>query len=381
MKIAKRALSTSLVILVIVCGLALTASAQTLEDFGYNRMKVNGKEARGPRSLLVILAQFEGYPALAHGPEYYEKMIFTGLTAPNGQSVSLNGYYQVISQGRFYWHPANLYQTVLGPINLTLPPHGSEHSIEGHYARTRAVKDAARELFDFAQFDENADGQVTTDELSVLVIHNVASSPGWNYGDPDCSELFTSPDLCMRIAEVYDRANLMLMAHELLHSLGVIDLYRTGHENEGYTPMGGNPLPAEHLGAFHLDPFHKMQLGWIEPRIHSILEPGNATLTAQQMIIHDAPIILYNPNVGTNEYYILEYRTSTSPNGDGYDQNIPSNGMALWHVQTNDNKEPIATADFPYGAVCIEGPPNLSRGQGPLWGSGEAVPPGNNSFL
>jgi hypothetical protein len=34
------------------------------------------------------------------------------------------------------------------------------------------------------------------------------------------------------------------------------------------------------------------------------------------------PIILYDPAIGTSEFFILEYRTASSPNGPGYDANV-----------------------------------------------------------
>src|SRR5688572_25213489 len=83
---AKRAVCASLMILALVCGLTLTASAQTLADFGHGRLKVNEKSATEPRSLLVIrVSEPAGTPFDAsHSESHYESMVFTGITTPNG---------------------------------------------------------------------------------------------------------------------------------------------------------------------------------------------------------------------------------------------------------------------------------------------------------
>ena len=59
-----------------VTGSGIQADAQTLEDFGYNHMQYNGKAAQGSRPLLVILAEFDGYPAMAHDRDYYDNLVF-----------------------------------------------------------------------------------------------------------------------------------------------------------------------------------------------------------------------------------------------------------------------------------------------------------------
>ena len=47
------------------------APAATLQEFGYQNMKVNGQVPVGHRPLLVILANFAGRPALTHDANYY----------------------------------------------------------------------------------------------------------------------------------------------------------------------------------------------------------------------------------------------------------------------------------------------------------------------
>ena len=83
----------ALLLLVTIFNLRQTVAAQTLEDFGYGRLKVNGKEALGARPLLVILTEHAESPALAHDRDYYDNLIFNYFAKEdNGNLINnLNG--------------------------------------------------------------------------------------------------------------------------------------------------------------------------------------------------------------------------------------------------------------------------------------------------
>ena len=91
-----------------------------------------------------------------------------------------------------------------------------------------------------------------------------------------------------------------------------------------------------------------MQFGWTQPRIHSLNSSGTTSLQAAQ--VDDGylgPIILYDPNRGTDEFFMLEYRTRTVTGyGPGYDQHVAGNGMVIWHVLHDANKHPRIMAEI-----------------------------------
>src|SRR5688572_4740487 len=73
-------------------------SAQTPEDFGYNRIA-----ATGFRPLLVILTEFQGSPALRNNaPGYFDNLVFSNI--PTAGSPSLKAYFVENSNERFYWY-------------------------------------------------------------------------------------------------------------------------------------------------------------------------------------------------------------------------------------------------------------------------------------
>src|SRR5207248_854389 len=60
----------------------------------------------------------------------------------------------------------------------------------------------------------------------------------------------------------------------------------------------------------HLDPWHKMQLGWLRPRIFTLAAGGVATIAGSQILSPDTPLILYDPAKGTSEYFMVEFRSN-----------------------------------------------------------------------
>lgn len=75
--------------------------------------------------------------------------------------------------------------------------------------------------------------------------------------------------------------------------------------------------------AGHLDAFHKLRLGWLTPHVLGTSGwydvPGVET-TGEVLLLHD-------PARGPGEYFIIENRRQSS-----YDQSLPSEGLAVWHI-------------------------------------------------
>lgn len=372
----------ALLLFVTIFNLRQTVTAQTLEDFGYSRLKVNGKEALGARPLLVILTEHAESPALAHNRDYYDNLIFNYFAKDdNGNLINnLNGYFLVNSNGRFYWTRAGA--GTIGPFKFTGADVGETPGTKRQPRLALAINEAAKNGFDFSVYDDNGDGKVTNDELCVLVIENLSTDSAANRGsEPGCVRPEGSTvDVCLAFASVGHQAGLMSMAHELAHSLGTIDLYG-GDQNQNfeYTLMGATIYNRpDVMDTYHLDPWHKIQFGWVEPKIYNIDSPGSTTLGAAELIQGDEPVILYSPARGPNEYYLLEYRTTNRPAGARYDANVPGSGLVIWHVKTDDNKVPVTlpsqtvAGNLDY-AVFVNGAPNFQRGGGAPWPSSGGI--------
>jgi len=72
---------------------------------------------------------------------------------------------------------------------------------------------------------------------------------------------------------------------------------------------------------------------------------GLLTLPAAQLMRTNASVILYDPTNGQRnftEFFILEYRSRTNTSaGRGYDWEVGGNGLVIWHVRQDSNKNPI----------------------------------------
>lgn len=116
----------------------------------------------------------------------------------------------------------------------------------------------------------------------------------------------------------------------------------------------------------HLDPWQKMQLGWCEPRILSIHSGGLETIPAVQMGRPDAPVLLYDPSRGSNEFFLLEYRTADSPNGSGYDSDVAGNGLVVWHIRQDGNHHLLLLPNNTQNDWS-EAPPNFQHPSHGVW--------------
>lgn len=384
--LALRFLRIGLLLLGIVSLLPGRVGAATLADFGYQNMKVSGAAALGARPLLVILLDLAGTGTFAHPNSYYQNIVFNPLNNTASGLRSVNGFMLVNSHGRFSLTPAG--GGLLGPVNL--PANLTAEALTNDVKKAGyALNAAALAGFDFAPFDSNQDGKVTSDELMVLIFDNVnqidSGAARWANTDGISGAAFTpfgsSVAISMRVGLMTQRVSFATLCHELSHVLGTEDLYGLWNvtcHNYGYTLMSCtiNSSSADSLDIFELDAWHKLQLGWVEPRIRLLTAGGGDSVAAAQTIdATNAPIILYDPAHGTSEFFLLEYRTSSSPSGTGYDDNLPSNGLGIWHVAQDANMKLMQITNVGQ-TVWLEGQPNLQRAEDnkELWTGGATTP-------
>src|SRR5579871_6501367 len=154
---------------------AALSFGQSLSDFGYQRLTVNGTPALGQRPLAVILVEYDGAvpaanlaqaPPLAHDAAYYDSLVFNYL------KTSVNGYYLENSHGRFLWTRAG--KGTYGPYHLDGSQYDSETATDKTLKRLHdALVLAGADGLDYSQYDANGDGTLSADEMGILVIDNV----------------------------------------------------------------------------------------------------------------------------------------------------------------------------------------------------------------
>ncbi|MBI1763876.1 MAG: hypothetical protein HYR56_20825 [Acidobacteria bacterium] len=345
--------------------------AQSLEDFGYRKMG----NVKGLRPLLLIIAHYDGGAPFASDKDksYYSSLVFS----LQSRDRSVSNYFLAISNGRFSWRVGGVVE-----VNLSVADAFVQGGEGTDIARSnRAILKAMQDGFNFAQFDANGDRFVDSSELGVLIIQN-ARRP--NDGVPDTA--YNRPTGCLRAgnssvsfcgqaANIEQSASLMSITHELNHQLGALDLYGGGGLNNDLTLMGATVYTNyDDKRSYYLDPWHRLQLGWVEPRIRDLRAPGTEFLHAQQSFRPDAPVILYDSARGVGEFFIVEYRSRRAPGNTNFDSEVASEGVAIWHIQQDGNKVPTILENPHEWAVFHAGAPDLTRGGNLLWKSGELTP-------
>ena len=143
------------------------------------------------------------------------------------------------------------------------------------------------------------------------------------------------------------------LAHELTHSLGIYwEAYGWNSKNSPYTTMGGTILdPRDDRSIWDLDPYAKMFFGWLEPEILTVDQAGCFDLQAAEYQETSSPspraYIVYDPDRGTDEFFILEHRLPAELTYDGDPwftgtRAMPDQGLALWIVK----KDPVTNEIF-----------------------------------
>jgi len=362
--------------------LAPTTQAVTLQDFGYQNQKVNGVLAAGSRPLLVILVNFTGYPQITNPPSFFADLIFNASRFP-----SFNGYFQAVSNGRFSYANAG----VIGPLSLSAAETEINWAGDTLYCSNIIYKAMISSPTSFGAYDANHDGHVTRDELAILIISQDNLWGGRYVGSVkpagftfDCGgpngglvSVLSSPT---QLTQNGSAIPFGVMVEETEEMLGIIDIYGYGCGGTCCLSAGLSPQSCNFslTNIYYLDPFNRLQMGWCEPRIRSLTAGGVETIPAAQTGAPDAQIILYDPAHGTSEFFILEYRTQTSPVGSGYDANVANNGLAVWHIEldANHNAVFVPTLDGRNveAVVWNEGPPSFQRGTSTLWASNAVSP-------
>ena len=313
----------------------------TPADFGYQRMTINGQPALGHRPLLVILANFAGGNPFAHSLDYYNNLVFNWL-----RNQSLNGYFLANSNGRFMWTRAG--RGIIGPVQFEASQRCDNVKDDSRYVNQILGRVAELRLFDFKQFDSNSDHLLTPDELGLLVVSNDGDVSG-AARSTGCYELphqegdsvyYLDDSGAVNAALVNHQTPFITIAHELCHLLGAVDIYGSNCLSQNLSLMSCTSITADDMRSCHLDPWHKMQLGWDEPRIEEITSLKCAWMPVVQMGDPHAPLILYDSNRGPSEFFMLECRTANSAKGGGYDDNVTGKGLAIWHVQQDENLKP-----------------------------------------
>lgn len=206
---------------------------------------------------------------------------------------------------------------------------------------------AAHPNIHLATYDANQTGVIEPTECLFLLVKGQAKLDGhWRplssrEVPPPPQELKLNGVTVPTMAELYGAPphgpdQLAIAAEELLHQVGdLADQYPDRQQDypEGKNRRVDDPgrpgqlsLPDAEWRPVHVDPYHKLKWGWLNPQIAH---------ASGRFKLHDAAttgdaLILYNPHVATEEFFILENRWRGS-SYDQYRHAVYGDGLAVWH--------------------------------------------------
>ena len=325
--------------LVLCC---LPTRAASLTDFGYRNLAT---PAQWP--LLVVLANFTD-GAFDGSTNSWDAYMF-GAGAP---SNTLNGFFSEVSNGRFQFTRGATIQVSLSGYyrysNVLSRVSGDNGLANTLYCSNIVYRAMLSSVFSFAPYDTDNDGVVQRDELNIAIVNNddFAATRGTGRVKPSSSTVAWDGKVSLQTDSV---RSFDVMCHEVCHTLDALDLYGAW---EGDVLMHqGLSIMSSSGGACHLDPWHKLQFGWTVPRLQPLTLGGLFVLPAASSGGLTAPLLLYEPSRYGQEFFLLEYRTSTnSSEAQHYDLHVADDGLIIWHIY-HTNKMPVQYADLVYPAA------------------------------
>jgi M6 family metalloprotease-like protein len=345
--------------------------------------------ARGERPLLLIVIDPERVKQPVADLDFMNEVEALAF----GDHPAADGYFDAMSGGRLNLVPAGA--GVLGPYGTLedADHYWSEHDCEDEDAVDDGYRSGFAELqaealaaadaeFDFAAWDRNEDGAVTSDELAVVIVVPQSSGSGSNAVSsfkPLCGEdpWFVAGDgpdgtIVRQLLHWYTPGfgedatatatdevalkSLATLVHELGHLLFWLDdhyfaterfvagpnigqVCDAGGADEGdincqtrivpTVPERISLMASTNASTNHLDGVHKIHLGWVTPEWVG----ATGAYTLADVKVDPRALILPRRNSAHLEYFVLEARFEAPvPDDPAYDYELLDEGLAIYHV-------------------------------------------------
>jgi M6 family metalloprotease-like protein len=315
------------------------------DPFAGRPVLLSPTEGARPLDLLVILIELDGFDYTGRGADYLSRRVFGGgpsHSVPFFFGNTLEEYFRRASHGRVELRRA---AETSGIVNdgIVIVDGGAAASEEltGIEWRRRAL-DLADPYVDYAEYDSNDDGTLSSSEMLIIALIG-NDLPGGQVGGIDDS----SRELDGIAFEGYalvltsgPTGEFLTWAHELMHlAYEHKDLY--GFTIGSWDIMG----PTVGISAetrWGASAFTKLLLGWTPPTVVD----RDGWYRLHRADAHEDMLLLYAPTRGTDEYFLVQNRIAgdASIDRDGPDSGILIQriDLSLW-LTTHDSEPPVET--------------------------------------
>lgn len=304
--------------------------------------------------LVVIRAALQDAPINSAATTDYINEIFFGTV--QGEK-NIKGYYSTNSYGKFSVSPGSVPPWFTLSKNLTDYPTGIE-------ANATFLQDVLKKA-NVNWSALSADGKTITIHDAQIVILVPNAMPGTGFAStrwvsagtvatPHGKLSFNTRQIVIfslkSISDPQFDVNpiraLAGVAHELGHAFFNFTDYYGSNTGTGEYDMMGSKYSSTWI---HLTMHDKIKIGWIKPKfvqghLGQCLQFVPSELTASALIV--VPISQFQNS--PLEYWIVENRNKAYDGGEGYDDDLPDKGLAVWYISvgTFSGYDDVRLVDF-----------------------------------
>ena len=301
------------------------------------------------RPILVLYVRWDDIDYPAAFPADVVSRRFFGTGFPSTTFPSVGDYYRRLSFNDMFLFPAPETQgaTNDGVVQVQYPGTKASFLATSFGTRNKKLLELANPFVDFEALDLDSDGKLTDEELVVNAYEAAPETPMWKgcgvQSGTDGVSLDGTALGSLRVAMTNTSTNLITIIHENAHvALGMKDLYGfdVGGLDIGASTCEPDGVPPNDGSLFAPNAWHKLHWGWITPTVvtqDGFYDVRRADTTGDAFI-------LYDPDRGTDDYFIAENRTRTPGT---YDQSASGKGLVIWRVA--DDR--FGVADDPIGLM------------------------------
>lgn len=266
-----------------------------------------------------------------------------------GPFPSVAGYFANDSFGKLVLTPAaetessNNGANNDGVVSISIAMTKANFMAQTEPVRNKQVLQAADPFVNFAAFDANSDGSLTDIEIVIATLEadpDPAGATGCGATRGVDPVSLDGKNMNVSVAMDGSDTNLMTIIHEIGHvTFHMRDLYGFG---VGSFDISGPTCGYGDNTYFRTSAWQKMHLDWIDPIV--VVKDGYYNVTRADT--SGQAYILYDPNKGTNDYFMVENRVQT-PNT--YDANASDTGLVIWRIddaQYNSGNDAIRPIDI-----------------------------------
>ncbi|UCE19122.1 MAG: M6 family metalloprotease domain-containing protein [Gemmatimonadota bacterium] len=375
---------------------AKTAAWMPRTQLGVDVPEPRKAPVTGSFRAIVLLVEFSDRRADKenHSQGAFRTLLFdsTGVVVTG----SMHEYFQEVSYGRlFLWGEVSVWMEA----PQTNSYYADDQFGQGRWPRNRVrlaydVVAAADQYVDFSQYDGDGDGIVDalfivhagaggeetgkTNDLwshkGTLPAHSNGTGSGYGTDDGVTVGPYT-----MQPEEHEDEGliSIGVFCHEFGHVLGLPDLYDRDNSIAGignWGLMGGGSWGGDGRSPetpVHLCAWSKERVGWIAP---IAMTQNVRDQTIRRVEDHNDVYKLWAQGMPATEYFLIENRQPV-----GFDSEIPSGGLLIWHIDNsvttqNDNEfDKLVDLEAADGARDLDRGTNRGDAGDPFPGAAENV--------